>query len=87
MEKVNLNRILRDIEIEYIKRALEESGGNIDKAATLLGQKRNTLSLRISTLQIEFRRARKLAVRDDIGTKNPVLLSSPNNIEADLWNE
>lgn len=87
MEKVNLNRILRDIEIEYIRQALEHTGENISAAAELLGLKRTGLTMRLTGLGIELRRSKQKFFKEKEDIKNPFLMRHPNNIEDDLWNE
>jgi len=87
MEKVNLNRLLRDIEIEHIRRALEHTSENIAAAAELLGLKRTSLTMRLSGLGIELRRPKQKFFKEKEDIKNPFLVRHKNNIEDDLWNE
>ena len=53
-------RILREIEVPLIEIALDATGGNQAKCADLLGINRNTLRKKISELDIEVTRRRKL---------------------------
>ena len=53
-------RILREVEAPLIEIALEASGGNQAKCADLLGINRNTLRKKITDLDIEVTRRRKL---------------------------
>ncbi len=53
-------RILREIEIPMIEIALDATGGNQAKCADLLGINRNTLRKKITDLEIEVTRRRKL---------------------------
>ncbi len=53
-------RILREIELPLIEIALDATGGNQAKCADLLGINRNTLRKKITELEIEVTRRRKL---------------------------
>jgi len=53
-------RILREVEMPLIEIALEATGGNQAKCADLLGINRNTLRKKISDLDIQVTRRRKL---------------------------
>jgi two-component system nitrogen regulation response regulator GlnG len=53
-------RILREMEMPLIEIALEATGGNQAKCADLLGINRNTLRKKITVLDIEVTRRRKL---------------------------
>ena len=53
-------RILREVEMPLIEIALEATGGNQAKCAELLGINRNTLRKKITDLDIEVTRRRKL---------------------------
>jgi two-component system nitrogen regulation response regulator GlnG len=53
-------RILREVEAPLIIIALEATGGNQAKCADLLGINRNTLRKKISELEIQVSRWRKL---------------------------
>ena len=53
-------RILREIEMPLIQISLESTGGNQAKCADLLGINRNTLRKKITDLDIEVTRRRKL---------------------------
>lgn len=53
-------RILREIEMPLIEIALDATGGNQAKCADLLGINRNTLRKKLSELDIEVTRRRKL---------------------------
>jgi two-component system nitrogen regulation response regulator GlnG len=53
-------RILREIEMPLIEIALDATGGNQAKCADLLGINRNTLRKKITDLEIEVTRRRKL---------------------------
>ncbi|MDF1718421.1 MAG: sigma-54 dependent transcriptional regulator [Antarcticimicrobium sp.] len=53
-------RILREVELPLIEIALEATGGNQAKCAELLGINRNTLRKKITDLDIEVTRRRKL---------------------------
>ncbi len=53
-------RILREVEMPLIEIALEATGGNQAKCADLLGINRNTLRKKITDLDIEVTRRRKL---------------------------
>ncbi|MFK7875398.1 MAG: response regulator [Paracoccaceae bacterium] len=53
-------RILREIELPMIEIALEATGGNQAKCADLLGINRNTLRKKITDLDIQVTRRRKL---------------------------
>jgi len=50
---VSLDNILADIEKAYIKKALEYSGGNKQKAAELLGMRYHTMWHRLNKLGLE----------------------------------
>ncbi|MBE1282283.1 MAG: response regulator [Rhodobacteraceae bacterium] len=54
------SRVLRELEIPLIEIALEATGGNQAKCADLLGINRNTLRKKITDLDIEVTRRRKL---------------------------
>ena len=54
------HRILREVELPLIQIALEATGGNQAKCADLLGINRNTLRKKITELNIEVTRKRKL---------------------------
>ncbi|MFD3189207.1 response regulator [Sedimentitalea sp. HM32M-2] len=54
------SRILREVELPLIEIALEATGGNQAKCADLLGINRNTLRKKITDLDIEVTRRRKL---------------------------
>lgn len=86
MEKVNLNRILRDLEIEYIKKALYETGENITNAADLLGLNRTALVMRLTSLGITTKHGerRKLDKGKSVVGLFP---NNPNNIEDQLWSK
>ena len=53
-------RILKEVETPLIEIALEATGGNQAKCADLLGINRNTLRKKISDLDIQVTRRRKL---------------------------
>ena len=53
-------RILREIEAPLLEIALDATGGNQAKCADLLGINRNTLRKKITDLDIEVTRRRKL---------------------------
>jgi two-component system nitrogen regulation response regulator GlnG len=53
-------RILREIEAPLIEIALDATGGNQAKCADLLGLNRNTLRKKITDLDIQVTRRRKL---------------------------
>lgn len=53
-------RILREMEAPLIEIALQATGGNQAKCADLLGINRNTLRKKITDLEIEVARSRKL---------------------------
>ena len=53
-------RILREVEAPLIEIALDATGGNQAKCADLLGINRNTLRKKITDLDIEVTRRRKL---------------------------
>ena len=53
-------RILREVELPLIEIALEATGGNQAKCADFLGINRNTLRKKITDLDIEVTRRRKL---------------------------
>ncbi|SEW18137.1 two-component system, NtrC family, nitrogen regulation response regulator GlnG [Aliiroseovarius sediminilitoris] len=53
-------RILREVELPLIEIALDATGGNQAKCADLLGINRNTLRKKITELEIEVTRRRKL---------------------------
>jgi two-component system nitrogen regulation response regulator GlnG len=53
-------RILRDVEAPLIEIALDATGGNQAKCASLLGINRNTLRKKITDLEIQVTRRRKL---------------------------
>lgn len=46
-ERVNLNKMLKDLELEYIARAMVTTNGNIKAAAAMLGLNRTTLQMRL----------------------------------------
>ncbi len=54
-------RILREIEVPLIEIALDATGGNQARCATLLGINRNTLRKKITEREIEVGRRRKLS--------------------------
>jgi two-component system nitrogen regulation response regulator GlnG len=54
------DRILREIEVPMIEIALDATGGNQAKCADLLGINRNTLRKKITDLDIQVTRRRKL---------------------------
>ena len=54
------NRILKELELPLIAVSLEATGGNQAKCANLLGINRNTLRKKISELDIQVHRRRKL---------------------------
>ena len=54
------SRVLKELEIPLIEIALEATGGNQAKCADLLGINRNTLRKKITDLDIEVTRRRKL---------------------------
>ncbi|MCI5094879.1 MAG: sigma-54 dependent transcriptional regulator [Rhodobacteraceae bacterium] len=54
------SRVLRELEMPLIEIALEHTGGNQAKCADLLGINRNTLRKKITDLDIEVTRRRKL---------------------------
>ena len=54
------NRILKELELPLIAVSLEATGGNQAKCADLLGINRNTLRKKISELDIQVQRRRKL---------------------------
>jgi len=54
------DRILREIEVPLIEIALDATGGNQAKCADLLGINRNTLRKKITDLDIQVTRRRKL---------------------------
>jgi two-component system nitrogen regulation response regulator GlnG len=54
------SRVLRELELPLIEIALEATGGNQAKCAELLGINRNTLRKKITDLDIEVTRRRKL---------------------------
>jgi hypothetical protein len=70
MRPINLNKLLRDKELHYIKKALLNTDNNIAKAASLLGLKRTALSMRLKGLNIEIIRESTL---DSITTKVPYI--------------
>ena len=53
-------RILREVELPLIEIALDATGGNQAKCADLLGINRNTLRKKITDLDIQVTRRRKL---------------------------
>ena len=53
-------RILREVELPLIEVALEATGGNQAKCADLLGINRNTLRKKITDLDIQVTRRRKM---------------------------
>lgn len=86
MQKVNLNRILKDIETDYVKRALESSNNNITNAAELLGLKRTALSERLETLGLEVKRP-KWKQKPKPQQINTLFTKHINDIEDELYNE
>ena len=50
-EPQNMDRILRELELEMINGALKLSGGAVGKAATLLGINRTTLYMRLNKIK------------------------------------
>jgi two-component system nitrogen regulation response regulator GlnG len=54
------NRILREVEAPLLEIALDATGGNQAKCADLLGINRNTLRKKITELDINVTRRRKL---------------------------
>jgi two-component system nitrogen regulation response regulator GlnG len=53
-------RILKEVEFPLVTIALDATGGNQAKCANLLGINRNTLRKKISELDIQVKRQRKL---------------------------
>lgn len=90
MEKVNLNRLLFDLELDYVKKALEFTNNNVTNAAELLGVKRSSLSMRLKYLGVVIKRSKRAArtiQEKGNGIKRALLLSGINDIEDQLWNE
>ncbi len=89
MQKINLNRILMDIEIDYVKKALEHTGNNTTQAADLLGIKRTSLVERLKTLGMEIQRPEKKIISKKIDKRyaDKYFVQSSKNIENELYNE
>jgi hypothetical protein len=87
MKQIDLNSLLRDIEINHIRTALEHTEENVASAAKLLGLKRTTLIRRISVLNIQMNRPKRTYIPEEKSINNPFLVRHKNNIEDDLWNE
>ena|ERR1035437_839468 len=73
MEKINLNRILRDLEIDYINKALIFAGYNITNASELLGLKRTTLTMKIKDLNISCIKVRIVKEQRPLRKNRPKL--------------
>ena len=58
MEQVNLNAILYDQEFQLIKKALNNSGRNVAKAATLLSINRTTLLMKCRKFNLICRKCK-----------------------------
>lgn len=88
MEKVNLTRVLLDIERDYVLKAMQASTNGMTGAAELLGIKRTSLYEKLNRLDIAFRIPKKARIVDEKESSNKALLMvHPNNIEHQLWNE
>jgi hypothetical protein len=72
---INLDKLLRDTEIEFITRALTASNWCILEAANLLGLKRTTLTMRISAYQLQFPKVRPLRAQRPLRPERPKLVS------------
>ena len=60
LSKSEQERILKEVDFPLITIALDATGGNQAKCANLLGINRNTLRKKISELDIQVTRRRKL---------------------------
>lgn len=76
MEKINLNKVLKDLELSYITQALLATNNNIANAANLLGLKRTTLRMRLNSLGILVKQKEEVSKQ---------ILISTNNVEDQLW--
>ncbi len=67
MEPIDLPSIVKDIERACIEVALNRTGGNIAKAARLLGLERTTLRAKVHTQNIQEPKVRPTALLDPEG--------------------
>jgi hypothetical protein len=93
---VNLNQLLFDTEVEFIKRALLATNNNVKEAAALLGLNRTTLVMRLTNYQIEAIRPKIVKTRalrlvpspkeEKPKKTTPLALAfNPKNLEHTLW--
>ena len=67
---------------------MEASTNGVTGAADLLSINRTTLIAKLKTYDISYKSARRLIYKEEKDSRNKaLLLSHPNNIESDLWNE
>ena len=87
MEPINLNKILREIEINYINIALDRADNNVTKAAIILGMKRTALWMRLRGLDIvpKTEKNRRFSPKTEKTNKlHPNLARSDNDLEGTL---
>lgn len=56
MKQIDLDTLIKKIELKYTIRALKATEGNIEKASQLIGVNRTTLVMRLKRLNIEIDR-------------------------------
>lgn len=56
MKQIDLDTLIKKIELKYTIRALKATEGNIEKASHLIGVNRTTLQMRLKRLNIEIDR-------------------------------
>lgn len=56
MKQIDLDNLLKKIELKYTIRALKATEGNVEKASQLIGVNRTTLVMRLKRLNIEIDR-------------------------------
>lgn len=77
MKQIDLDTLIKKIELKYTIRALKETDGNIEKASQLIGVNRTTLVMRLKRLNIEIdREMSKYNKSINIETKRQVVDTS-----------
>lgn len=56
MKQIDLDNLIKKIELKYTIRALKATDGNVEKASQLIGVNRTTLAMRLKRLNIEIDR-------------------------------
>jgi hypothetical protein len=59
MKQVDLNELIKKIEIRYITKAIKETNGNVTEASKLIGVNRTTLIMMMQRLNINIDRQEK----------------------------